>query len=529
MTTAPSATLFERTWRIRGQVQGVGFRPFVYRLATALGLSGTVRNDPSGVTVEAWAPAGRLDEFEKRLPAEAPALARIDAMHRVHDAPTARGPEAFRIIESERTPAERGRVTVDSALCADCLRELFDATDRRFGHALINCTNCGPRYTIIRDLPYDRPLTTMAPFPMCPRCASEYETPADRRFHAQPTCCPECGPQPALVTHDGAVIDRRPFRAAARLLRDGKVLAMKGIGGYHLVVDATDEAAVRRLRQAKKRDYKPFAVMARDLEAAGRLVALSDAARVLLASPLSPIVLADRRPGAAVAPSIAPGNHRLGVMIPYTPMQHLLFAEWGEGVLVMTSANLSDDPLISDDEEARRDLRGICDALLTHDRPIERAVDDSIVIDTPAGILPIRRARGYCPTPLPLPVAAVSPGLCVGGELKSTVAVVPGGQAILSQHLGDLTYTLAYRRFERTITDLLRLFEVSPRWVACDAHPQYLSNRYARRLDRKSRRAHLRRRRLRLRWHGVGRRGAGWRSRGLRARRTHASPAAPGR
>jgi hydrogenase maturation protein HypF len=479
MTSAPSApAVHQRTWRVHGQVQGVGFRPFVYRLATDLGLSGTVCNDPAGVTIEAWADEPLLDEFVSRLQREAPALARIDTVRTVSSAPVHREAEPFRIIESDHAPAQRGRVTVDSAVCADCLRELFDTGDRRHGHALINCTNCGPRFTIVRDLPYDRPLTTMAAFALCHRCGAEYRDPGDRRFHAQPTCCPACGPQLQLVDHGGVVVDADPIRGAARLLREGGIIAMKGLGGYNLVVDAAHEAAVARLRRAKKRDHKPFAVMVRDLEAASRIVALSDAARSLLCSPICPIVLAPRNDADAIAPSVAPGNQRLGVMVPYTPMQHLLFAE-DVGALVMTSANMSDDPLISDDEEARQRLAGISDALLTHDRPIERAVDDSIVIDAAWGVLPLRRARGYVPTPQTLPVAASSPGLCVGGELKNTVAVVTGDTAVLSQHLGDLTYSLAYQRFEKTIDDLLRLYDVAPEWIACDAHPQYLSHRYA--------------------------------------------------
>jgi hydrogenase maturation protein HypF len=368
----------------------------------------------------------------------------------------------------------------------DCLRELGDPGDRRYGHALINCTNCGPRYTIILDLPYDRPLTTMAGFPMCPRCAAEYVDPADRRFHAQPTCCPACGPQPVLVNAEGDAIDPDPVAGAARLLRDGGVIAMKGLGGYHLVVDATDDGAVRDLRRAKRRDHKPFAIMARDIETVASLVRLSDDARCALLSPACPIVLAPRREAVAGAPSIARsvagGSHRLGVMVPYTPLQHLLFGAGAPDVLVMTSANFADDPLISDDGDARQRLVGVAQALLAHDRPIERAVDDSIVIDTAAGLLPVRRARGYVPTPLVLPVAAPRPGLCTGADLKCAVAVVPGAAAILGQHLGDLGYVLAFKRFRKTVDDLLRLYDVDPAWIACDAHPAYVSNEWARRV-----------------------------------------------
>ncbi|MHC4991009.1 MAG: carbamoyltransferase HypF [Planctomycetota bacterium] len=481
MRTATTDGTVHRTWHVEGQVQGVGFRPFVYRLATDLELSGTVSNDPAGVTVEAWGPPARLDELERRLVAEAPALARIDTLCHSGESVGDAGPVDFTIVESDHAPTRRGRVTVDSAVCADCLRELCDPSDRRCHHALINCTSCGPRYTIVRDLPYDRPLTTMAKFPMCGPCADEYGDPADRRFHAQPTCCPACGPQLSFVELGRGAISGDPTRRAAALLARGGIVAMKGLGGYHLVVDAGNEAAVARLRRGKKRDHKPFAIMVGSVEEASSLVDLSSEGRTLLTSPISPIVLAPRRDrDGAISSSVAPDARRLGVMVPYTPMQHLLLEEIA-GPLVMTSANLSDDPLISDDDAAERQMCGIADALLRHDRPIERAVDDSIVIDASFGILPLRRARGYVPTPLPLPVAAERPGLCVGGELKCTVAVVTGGQAILSQHLGDLTYALAYERFEQTIEDLLRLFDVAPRWIACDAHPQYVSHRHARR------------------------------------------------
>jgi hydrogenase maturation protein HypF len=482
----PARPLVRRTYRVTGQVQGVGFRPFIYRLASDLFLSGTVRNDPTGVTIDVVGDGGEVDRFAERIDSDAPALARIEAVTCVSESSSPGSCDGFRIIESDRAPAERGRVTVDSAVCDDCLREMRDPDDRRHRHPLVNCTNCGPRYTIVRDLPYDRPLTTMADFPMCEACAEEYADPADRRFHAQPVCCPACGPRLRLIACGEKRVEGDPIRDSATLLRTGGILAMKGLGGYHLVVDAMNEQAVRRLRERKKRDHKPFALMARDLDAARALVALSDEAVELMDSPTAPIVLAERRPnddadGGSIAPSVAPGSHRLGLMMPYTPMQHLLFDE-GLGPLVMTSANLSDDPLIKDDQDALAMLGGIADAVLLHDRPIERAVDDSIVIDGPRGILPIRRARGYVPAPLTIPIAASRPGLCVGGELKIVIALVRGDQVILSQHIGDLTYTLAYRRFEKTIEDLQRLFDTDIEWVACDAHPLYLSKRFARRL-----------------------------------------------
>lgn len=467
------------TLRAAGQVQGVGFRPFVWRLAHEIGLSGSVRNDPAGVTIEVEGGRGALLEFARRIRAEAPPLARVDTLTCEADDPAHGADSPFEIIRSDHGPGVRGRVTVDSATCDACLAEMRDPTDRRHGHALINCTNCGPRYTIVRDLPYDRPLTTMAPYPMCPVCEAEYRDPADRRFHAQPTCCLACGPRVRLVGTDGREIEGEPFRTAAALLRRGAILAVKGLGGYHLVVDASQTDAVARLRAGKRRDHKPFAVMAADLASARALVDLSEAASEMLASPARPIVLGTRRPDALVAAAVAPGNHRLGVMLPYTPMQHRLFDE-GLGPLVMTSANHSDDPLLKDDAAVDAALGEFCDATLLHDRAIERAVDDSILLDGPRGILPLRRARGYVPQPLRLPVAAREPGLCVGGELKNTVAIVRGDEVVLSQHLGDLSYSLAWERFEETVADLRRLFDVTPRWIACDAHPDYQSRRWAR-------------------------------------------------
>ncbi len=455
----------------------MGFRPFVYRQAVALGLTGHVLNDPTGVTLEAQGPARRLDELIRQILEQAPALARVDDVSLLASLPLAQD-DSFRIVASRREHADRGRVTVDAATCDDCLREMRDGENRRHGHALINCTNCGPRYTIVRDLPYDRPLTTMAPFPMCPACAAEYADPLDRRFHAQPTCCPSCGPHVRLVTPQGRSIGGDAFVETARLLEGGGLVAMKGLGGYHLVVDARNEAAVGRLREAKRRDEKPFAIMVRDLAVARTLVKLSAAAQDALGSPARPILLAPRRdaPG-YLARLLAPGVHRLGLMLPTTPMQSLL-ADALDAPLVMTSANESDDPLVAEDAAAHERLAFV-DAFLMHDRIIERAVDDSILADTARGLLPLRRARGYVPAPVDLPVAAPEAGLAVGGELKSAVAVVRGREAVLSQHLGDLSFSLAHERFEQTIQDLERLFDVRPRWLAFDPHPDYRSRAWA--------------------------------------------------
>jgi hydrogenase maturation protein HypF len=464
---------------ITGQVQGVGFRPFVYRLATDLGLTGSVRNDPAGVTVLLHGDSHLLDAFSRRLTAEHPPLARIDSVQR-RDLSSAPAPDSFCIIPSEHT-GRPDRVTVDSATCPDCLRELFDPSDRRFNHPLINCTNCGPRYTIVSDVPYDRPLTTMAGFPMCARCEAEYRNPADRRFHAQPTCCNNCGPRLSFI---GPRSSPDPITAAADLLQRGGILAIKGLGGYHLAVDATNPAAVDLLRSRKRRDHKPLAIMVDFLATAQSLVELSPQAIAAITSPVAPIILATRRPRAPIAPSVAPGMHRLGVMLPHTPIQHLLVRK-GFSALVMTSANLSDDPLITDDDDARARLASIADAFLFHDRPIARAVDDSILLDAPLGLLPIRRARGLVPTPISLPIPAPEPGLALGGELKSTIALITGDHAVLSQHLGDLNHALAYRRFRTTINDLARLYRVEPRWIARDAHPAYLSHRFAAELSRR--------------------------------------------
>lgn len=479
--------LLTRTLRVVGQVQGVGFRPFVYRIANELHVDGSVWNDQRGVMIEGTGLPAQLDELCRRIVSDAPALARVESIRCVGERPVDSDDlnGGFTITASDLESTTRGRVTVDSAVCPDCVRELHDEDDRRFGHALINCTNCGPRYTIVRDLPYDRARTTMAPFSMCPMCAVEYADPADRRFHAQPTCCPRCGPQIRLLDSNGDKCAGDPIARAAAWLREGRLLAMKGLGGYHLVADARDEEAVSRLRRGKRRDTKPFAIMVRCIDRARGFVRLSAEAETLLHSPICPIVLAPRCDGpTGVAPSVAPGCHRLGIMLPHTPMQHLLFAEdaVGDAPLIMTSANFSDDPLIIDDAEARQRLRDICDGFLTHDRPIERAVDDSIVVDTSLGLLPLRRARGYAPEPLPLPVASSGPGLCTGGELKNTIAVVRQGEAILSQHIGDLSWLLAYRRFEQAIDDLQRLFDVTPEWVASDLHPRYASHIFGQRL-----------------------------------------------
>jgi len=467
-------------WRVGGQVQGVGFRPFVHREACRFHLTGLVRNDPEGVVIEGQGSLPDLDAFEQALRTETPALARIDTLEaQVLPAVSER---SF-VIDSTRSAATAtAQVTVDVAVCADCLRELEDPADRRHGYALTNCTNCGPRFSIVRSVPYDRPNTTMAGFPLCADCAAEYDDPVDRRFHAQPTACPVCGPRVRLLDPQGRERPGDPISNAAAGLDQGGIVALKGLGGFHLAVDATNDDAVARLRARKRRDAKPLALMAADLETARGLVELGERGEAALRSPRAPIVLGVRRPDAGVASAVAPGTHRLGVMLPYTPLHHLLFARLEARVLVLTSGNLSDEPLVIDDDEIVTRLGGLCDRILTHDRPIERRVDDSVLLDTHEGDpLPLRRSRGFAPERIALP-GNEGPGLCVGADLKNVVAVVRPDEVILSQHHGDLGHPLANEAFHRSVRDLCELFSVRPEWIAHDLHPGYESTRAAREL-----------------------------------------------
>ena len=479
-----------RQIRVAGQVQGVGFRPFVYRLAQELNLGGFIRNDGAGVIIEVQGEEADLVRFEEGIQTRRPALAVIRSFES-KSVPLRATESGFLIESSEAGSAAMADVTVDTAVCPGCLAELLGDTDRRHGYGLINCTNCGPRYSIIQGIPYDRPNTTMAAFAMCSDCRREYADPGDRRFHAQPVACHKCGPKLELVDGAGKRFEGDPIHLAAGMLLAGKILAIKGLGGFHLAVRADDQAAVGRLRELKLRDAKPFALMCRSINEVRGLVELSTAAEAAMRSSACPIVLAKRRGGVRMADAVAPGNHRLGVMLPYTPIQHLLFAaEPRLPALVMTSANVSDEPLVIDNAEALRRLGGMCDALLWHDRPIERAVDDSVLLDAGDGLLPVRRARGYVPAGIEcmfgVPRAGGTPnmGLCVGGELKNTIAVVRGGHAILSHHLGDLTHVENYACFRRAIDDMQKLFSVRPQWVAHDLHPMYLSTKVAQELGR---------------------------------------------
>lgn len=485
--------VYRKRWHILGQVQGVGYRPFVYRLAHQCQVAGYVQNDDRGVTIEAQGSVAQLKRFSRALDAERPPLAFIEKVI-VEDVPALDDAlaGAFHILHSREREAlddtARVGITVDSAVCNACLDELLDPADRRHRYGLTNCTGCGPRYTIIDRVPYDRPHTTMRHFALCDICRSEYTNPADRRYHAQPIACHDCGPKLALVDPQGQAIEGDPITIAARMLADGRIVAVKGLGGFHLAVRADQEQAVARLRQDKQRDGKPFALMGRSIQAIKDLVDLSPAAEKMLCSPAAPIMLAPRRSGVNVAPSVAPDSHRLGVMLPYTPIQHLLFAELDPGIdaLVMTSANPSGEPLTIDNDEALRRLTGLCDAILWHDRPIRRRVDDSVMLDNAAEHpLPLRRARGFVPIPCALPIAGDVPGLCVGGELKNTLALVRDRRALLSQHLGDLSYTPVFDHFRQTIDDLIDLFDIQPKWIAHDLHPAYLGTVHARALARR--------------------------------------------
>jgi hydrogenase maturation protein HypF len=461
--------------RVEGVVQGVGFRPFVHALATSLGLTGLVGNDLDGVFAEVEGPAAAVSEFLRRLERDAPPLARIERISTTAIAPAHSA--AFVIAASDAgSGLRRTLVSADTATCADCLRELSDPADRRHGYPFINCTNCGPRFTIVRDVPYDRPLTTMAPFRMCERCAAEYHDPADRRFHAQPTCCPACGPRLSL---DGS---EDPLHAAAELLRRGRVLAVKGLGGYHLAADAGCERAVAALRARKHREDKPFAVMAADLVAAAGLAGVDAAAASLLTSPARPIVLLPRRdntgPGAAVAPATAPGNRQLGIMLPYTPLHHLLLRAVARPI-VLTSGNVSDEPIAYRDDEARETLKDIADAFLTHDRAIHVRTDDSVARTFRGRPMLVRRSRGYVPEPITTTTRFPRQVLACGAELKNTFCLARGRHAFVSHHVGDLENAETLRSFTEGIEHFRRLFDVDPQVVAHDLHPEYLSTKYA--------------------------------------------------
>jgi hydrogenase maturation protein HypF len=462
---------------IRGLVQGVGFRPFVYRLATGLGLVGWVNNNPQGVCVEVEGPRESLEAFVGRIGPEKPPRAAIYSLESCFLDPV--GYEAFEIRESEDAGATSAVVLPDIATCDDCLREVSDPTDRRCRYPFTNCTNCGPRFSIIQALPYDRPSTTMAGFVMCAACQAEYHDPLDRRFHAQPNACPVCGPHLALWDAGGALLASHDeaLRQAEDALREGAVLAAKGLGGFHLMVDARNHDAVLRLRERKHREEKPLALMFPSLAAAKARCEVSALEERLLVSPESPIVLLELRDTGDLSPALAPGNPYLGVMLPYTPLHHLLLADLGFPV-VATSGNLSDEPICTEEHEALQRLAGIGDLFLVHNRPIARHVDDSVVRIVAGRELVMRRARGYAPLPVRLK-EALPPILAVGAHLKNAVALALGSDVFVSQHIGDLETEQAFLAFQAATGDLPRLYSVAPEVIACDLHPDYLSTRFA--------------------------------------------------
>ncbi len=466
---------------VEGVVQGVGFRPFVYALAARYGLAGWVRNTASAVEIEVEGPAGAIEAFVGDLRDEQPPLAHVERLREADALP--QGRDAFEIEHSLDGEGFQP-VSPDVATCPACLREIMDPRDRRSGYAFTNCTDCGPRFTIIRGVPYDRPNTTMAGFAMCPRCRAEYDDPRDRRFHAQPNACPDCGPRLTLLDGRGGPRPGDPLREAGRLLASGRIVAIKGIGGFHLACDATSESAVRRLRGRKGREAKPLALMVAHLADADRLCVVSTEERRLLASAARPIVLLRARPGAGIAPSVAPGLGRLGVMLPYSPLHHLLFETAGATLpaLVMTSGNRSEEPIATDEADALHRLSGIGDAFLLHDRPIYVRCDDSVTRVAAGGEVPIRRSRGYAPLPVRLPFES-RPVLAVGAELKSAVCVTRGPYAFLSPHIGDLENVETYVSYRSMVERMTALFRVEPTAVAHDLHPDYLSTRYALALD----------------------------------------------
>ena len=462
---------------VRGVVQGVGFRPFVYRLAAETRLAGFIGNNTDGVTIEIEGAEVRIDEFITRLRTNAPPMSRIDSVD-VHEVALA-GESEFRIILSQVLGQVSTGIPADAATCADCVRELFDPRDRRFRYPFINCTNCGPRFTITRRIPYDRPQTSMAVFPMCPACQAEYDDPLHRRFHAQPNACWDCGPNVWLVDPEGQpVAAEDPITACIDRLMGGDIMAIKGIGGFHLAVDATNEAAVTRLRERKRRYGKPLAVMVLNVAAAREFCELSGAEEELLQIAARPIVLARTKQGNGIASSVAPGIPWLGVFLPYAPLQHLLFADPRVRALVMTSANLSEEPIAIDNDEAQERLKDIADAFLLHNREILQRSDDSVqaVVDGTPQL--IRRARGFVPLAVELPMDA-PPLLAVGGHLKSVFALARGRRAYQSQHLGDLENLTGLEFFEESLEHLMRTFEIEPKTVVHDLHPGYLSTSWA--------------------------------------------------
>ena len=466
---------------VHGMVQGVGFRPFVYRLALRHGLSGTVANSSDGVAIHIGGPAEALERFIKALRAEAPPMAQIGQVE-VRPAENQPAETSFHILPSCHGARPSTQIAPDIGLCADCRREILEPTNRRFRYPFTNCTNCGPRFTIVNHIPYDRPNTSMARFSMCEECSREYHDPLDRRFHAQPNACPVCGPRLSWHDGEGQPLPGDGLVLAAQALAAGKVVAIKGLGGFHLAVDSGSEAAVATLRQRKARPAKPLAIMVRDLTMARRYCRLSEEEEALLASPQHPIVLVARQEGGGLAEGIAPGLDRIGVMLAYTPLHFLLLSQnqkTSPRPLVMTSGNRSDEPICTGNEEALTRLRGLADFFLLHDREIVTRVDDSVARIMDGRIRLLRRARGYSPVPVPLgrPTADI---LACGGEMKNTFCIVRNNEAYLSQHIGELTEAAQFDFYQESINHLQAVLEKTPAKAACDRHPDYLSTRYAR-------------------------------------------------
>ncbi|HVW00669.1 MAG TPA: carbamoyltransferase HypF [Planctomycetaceae bacterium] len=467
-----------RAIQLEGIVQGVGFRPYVHHLATRLELTGFVRNETGSVLIEVEGHPSEVDRFLTQLLREPPPLARIE--HVSWSRQSLQGDSAFEIKRSQVAAEGPIYISPDVATCPECRRELRDPSDRRYGYPFLNCTQCGPRLTIITGAPYDRLRTTMAGFEMCAECRAEYENPSDRRFHAQPIACARCGPRLSLHRADGSVIATDdPLAAFADALRQGGIGALKGLGGFHLACDARSNAAVSLLRARKHRDEKPFAVTVADLEIARSLCEIDAAEEALLTSPRAPIVLLRRRADARIASGVAPGNPSLGIMLPYTPLHHLLVRQLGDVPLVMTSGNRSDEPMAYENKSALEQLRGIADLFLLHDRPIRVRCDDSVVRVAAGGELPLRRSRGYAPEPVALPVTLDAPILAVGGQLKGTFGLGRQRGAFLSHHLGDLDHLAAYQAFERDVVLYEELFGIRPQIIAHDLHPEYASTHYA--------------------------------------------------
>ncbi|MGQ9524326.1 MAG: carbamoyltransferase HypF [Armatimonadota bacterium] len=469
---------------VEGIVQGVGFRPFVYQLAVSLGLGGWVLNSGRGVVIEVEGDASRLTEFGRRLTSEAPPLSRIRKV--VAESLPPIGHNRFSILQSQGEEPPTAVIPADTALCADCAREMDDTADRRFGYPFINCTNCGPRFTIVEGIPYDRERTTMRIFPMCPDCLSEYSNPRTRRFHAEPNACPVCGPEVWMDSRGGGI---DPSTAAlkgpdaiarsAQLLRGGAILALKGLGGFHLACDARNADAVARLRARKRRAFKPLAVMCRDLDEVRRLCKLGPEEESYLTSPQSPILLLRKRADCDLAEEVAPDNRYLGVMLPYTPLHRLLMRQ-SPPTLVMTSGNLSEEPIAHDNLEAQTRLAGLADDFLWHNRPIHSPCDDSVARVFRGELCLIRRSRGFVPTPIPLP----APGpdvLACGAEQKNTFCLARGDAAVLSQHIGDMDNAETADYFERAVEHFKALFQAKPTALAHDLHPGYRATAYARR------------------------------------------------